>query len=32
MVDPKTTAEMIRGSGDAAEKLGLVCRRPIRWR
>jgi hypothetical protein len=29
--DPRTTAEMIGGSKDSAEKLGLTYRKPIRW-
>jgi hypothetical protein len=29
--DPKSTAEMIGGSKDGAERLGLVYREPIRW-
>jgi hypothetical protein len=30
-VDPKTVAEMIGGTKDGAEKLGLVYRKPVRW-
>ncbi|WP_343447270.1 hypothetical protein [Micromonospora schwarzwaldensis] len=30
-VDPKSTAEMIGGSKDTAEKLGLAYRKPNRW-
>ena len=29
--DPKSIAEMIGGSKDGAEKLGLVYRKPSRW-
>jgi hypothetical protein len=29
--DPKTRAEMIGGSRDGAEKLGLTCKKPTRW-
>lgn len=29
--DPKSTAEMIGGSKDGAEKLGLAYRKPARW-
>jgi hypothetical protein len=30
-IDPKTTAEIIGGSKDGAEKLGLAYRNPSRW-
>jgi hypothetical protein len=30
-IDPKTTAEVIGGSKDGAEKLGLAYRKPSRW-
>ncbi|WP_460399265.1 hypothetical protein [Actinophytocola sediminis] len=30
-IDPKTTAEIVGGSQDGAEKLGLTYRKPTRW-
>jgi len=30
-IDPKSIAEMIGGSKDAAENLGLTYRKPSRW-